>query len=131
MNFFTKLKICTSIEPALQNPETLVAIVLRTRINIKFIKKNEYQKTHLFTSDFIILQLHCTKKTINDENWTKIVTEAETINNITYYFPSEVKIPRRNLVIVECQKAIEENLKLIGETEFNNKMDIEFVKSRK
>lgn len=59
------------------------------------------------------------------------MTEAKTINNITYYFPSEVKIPRRNLAIAECQKAIEENLKLIGETEFNNTMDIEFVKSRK
>ncbi|MFI0429378.1 peptidase MA family metallohydrolase [Mariniflexile sp. HMF6888] len=71
------------------------------------------------------------KKTTNDETWNKIVTETKTINNITYIFPSEAEIPRRNLAIEECQKAIEENLKLIGETEFNNKMDIEFLKSRK
>lgn len=70
-------------------------------------------------------------KTINDGNWTKIVTEAKTINNITYYFPAEVKIQRRNLAIAECQTAIKENLKLIGETAFTTKMDIEFVKSRK
>lgn len=71
------------------------------------------------------------KETINDENWTKKVIETKTINNITYYFPSEVDISRRNLAIEECQKAITENLKLIGETEFNNKMDIEFLKLRK
>lgn len=71
------------------------------------------------------------KKSSNDENWTKIVTETKTVNNITYYFSSEVEIPRRNLAIEECQKAIEENLKLIEETEFNTKMDIEFLKSRK
>ncbi|WP_416441582.1 peptidase MA family metallohydrolase [Leeuwenhoekiella sp. A16] len=71
------------------------------------------------------------KKIANDENWTKIVTETRTIDNITYNFPAEVEIPRRNLAIEECQKAIEENLKLIGETEFTNKMDIDFLKSRK
>ena len=64
------------------------------------------------------------KKAIDNENWTKIATEIKTVNNITYYFPSEVEIPRRNL-------AIEENLKLIGETEFNNIIDVEFLRSRK
>jgi len=90
---------------------------------------NTRKLTHLL----LILSFYsCTaqKKAINDENWTKIITETKTINNITYYFPSEVEISRRNLAIEECQKSIEENLKLIGETEFNNKMDIEFVKSR-
>ena len=71
------------------------------------------------------------KKSTNEENWTKITTETKTINNITYYFPSEVEIPRRNLAIEECQKAIEENLKLIGETEFNNIIDVEFLRTRK
>lgn len=71
------------------------------------------------------------KKVINDENWNKISTETKTINNITYYFPSEVEIPRRNLAIEECQKAIEENLKLIEEKEFNNIIDVEFLRSRK
>ncbi|WP_428223560.1 peptidase MA family metallohydrolase [Flavobacterium sp.] len=71
------------------------------------------------------------KKATNNENWNKIVTETKTIGNITYYFPSEVEIPRRNLAIEECQKAIDENLKLIGETEFKNKMDIDFLKSKK
>jgi hypothetical protein len=71
------------------------------------------------------------KKATNNENWNKIVTESKTINNITYIFPSEVEIPRRELAIEECQKSIEENLKLIEETEFNNKMDIEFLKSKK
>ena len=97
----------------------------------KILKKMNTQK---ITYLLLILSFYsCTaqKKAMNDENWTKIVTETKTINNITYYFPSEVEIPRRNLAIVECQKAIEENLKLVGETEFNNKMDIEFVKSRK
>jgi hypothetical protein len=71
------------------------------------------------------------QKNTNDETWNKIVTETKTINNITYIFPSEVEIQRRNLAIEECQNAIEENLKLIEEKEFNNKMDIEFLKSRK
>lgn len=71
------------------------------------------------------------KKEANKDEWTKITTETKTINNITYYFSSEVDIPRRDSAIKECQKSIEENLKLVGENEFNNKMDIEFVKSRK
>lgn len=90
--------------------------------------------TKKLTYLLLILSFYsCTtqKKSSNDENWTKIVTETKTVNNITYYFSSEVEIPRRNLAIEECQKAIEENLKLIEETEFNTKMDIEFLKSRK
>jgi hypothetical protein len=75
---------------------------------------------------------NCTaqKKATNDGNWNKIVTESKTINNITYVFPSEVDIARRNLAIEECQKSIEENLKIIAETEFENVMDVEFLKSR-
>lgn len=87
-----------------------------------------------FTYILLVLSIYsCTaqKKATNDENWTKIVTETITIKNITYFFPSEVEISRRNLAIEECQKSIEENLKLIEETEFNNKMDVEFLKSRK
>ena len=90
--------------------------------------------TRKLTNLLLILSFYscnAQKKAINDENWTKITTETKTINNITYYFPSEVEIPRRNLAIEECQKAIEENLKLIGEKEFNNIIDVEFLRSRK
>ena len=81
----------------------------------------------------ILTFYNCTaqKKAINDESWSKSVIESKTVDNITYYFPSEVEIPRRILAIEECQKSIDENLKLIGETEFNNKMDIDFLKSKK
>lgn len=71
------------------------------------------------------------KKETDKDEWSKIITETKTVNNITYYFPSEIDIQRRNSAIKECQKSIEENLKLIEETEFDNKMDIEFVRSRK
>ena len=85
--------------------------------------------TKKLTYLLLILSFYsCTtqKKSSNDENWTKIVTETKTVNNITYYFSSEVEIPRRNLAIEECQKAIEENLKLIEETEFKLKWILNF-----
>lgn len=91
-------------------------------------------KTIKLTYLILILSIYsCSAqiKATNDENWSKIGTETKTIKNITYYFPSEVEIPRRNLAIEECQKAIEENLKLIGETEFNNIIDVEFLRSKK
>uniref|UniRef100_UPI0040488DFC hypothetical protein n=1 Tax=Flavobacterium sp. TaxID=239 RepID=UPI0040488DFC len=68
------------------------------------------------------------KKETDKEEWTKVITETKTVNNITYFFSSDVNIQRRNAAIEECQNSIEENLKLIEEAEFNNKMDIEFFK---
>ena len=80
---------------------------------------------------FITIFYSCNNKKANKDEWTKLTTETKTIKNITYYFSSYIDIPRRNSAIKECQKSIEENLKLIGENEFNNKMDIEFLNSRK
>jgi hypothetical protein len=73
--------------------------------------------------------LSCSNKSAQSEDWSKITRERKTIDNITYYFSSEIDIPRRNSAIQECQNSIIE--KLIKETEFTNKMDIEFVESRK
>ncbi len=87
-------------------------------------------KTRAITFLLLIIFLHSCKETAKNE-WTKITAETKTVNNITYYFPSETDTPKRNSAIEECQKSIEANLKLIEETEFSNKMDIEFVRSRK
>ncbi|TVZ54913.1 peptidase MA superfamily protein [Lutibacter sp. Hel_I_33_5] len=73
----------------------------------------------------------CSNNSEKKEEWSKITRESKKINNITYYFSSEIDILRRNYAIKECQNSIIENLKLIKETEFTNEMDIEFVESRK
>jgi len=70
------------------------------------------------------------KNEIGKDEWTKITTEKKTIKNITYFFPSEIDFKRRNSAIKECQQSIEENLKLIEETKFDNKFDIEILRSR-
>ena len=71
------------------------------------------------------------KNEIGKDEWTKIATEKKTIKNITYIFPEEIDIKRRNSAIKECQQSIEESLKLIQETQFDNKFDIEILKSKK
>ncbi|WP_338792583.1 hypothetical protein [Bernardetia sp. MNP-M8] len=94
-------------------------------------------KTKIIVFFTILILISCNdnsfsnKKDTDKEEWSKVIIETKTINSITYYFSSDVSIKRRNLAIEECQKSIEENLKLIGENEFNNKMDIEFLKSKK
>jgi hypothetical protein len=72
----------------------------------------------------------CSSKSEKNEEWKEITREKKTIDNITYYFSSKIDISRRNSAIEECQNSITENLKLIKETDFTNKMDIEFLESR-
>ena len=57
----------------------------------------------------------CSLETKNTTDWIKISKEKKTVDNISYYFPSEVDISRRNLAIEECQKAITENLNMIND----------------
>ncbi|GGG97464.1 hypothetical protein GCM10011416_14340 [Polaribacter pacificus] len=72
----------------------------------------------------------CANESKKNEEWTKVTRESKTVDNITYYFSSTIDLSRRSLAIQECQNSIIENLKLINETDFTNKMDIEFVESR-
>jgi len=65
-----------------------------------------------------------------DSSWRKDVREHKTIKNITYYFPAEIDMNKRQSVIDLCQKSIVENLALLKETEFSNKMDFEVLNSR-
>lgn len=75
--------------------------------------------------------LSCSTNSEKKGEWSKIIRESKTIDNITYYFPSEINIDKRNAIIKECQTAVTENLEFINETDFTNKMDVEFVDSRK
>lgn len=70
------------------------------------------------------------KNEIGKDEWTKMSTEKKTLKNITYFFPSEIDFKRRSSAIKECQQSIEENLKLIEETNFDNKFDIEILRTR-
>ena len=76
------------------------------------------------------ISISCSNEPNNNEEWTKTIRVEKTIDNITYYFSSQVDITRRNAAIKECQNSIVENLKLIQETEFTNEMGIEFLESR-
>lgn len=73
----------------------------------------------------------CSTESPKHKDWTKITREKKTVDNITYYFSSDIPIPRRDAAIKECQQSVIENLKLIQETEFTHPMDIEFLASRK
>jgi len=73
----------------------------------------------------------CSNNSEKKGEWSKITRESKKIDNITYYFSSDIDINRRNSAIKECQNSITENLEVINETEFANEMDIEFVESRK
>ncbi len=75
--------------------------------------------------------LSCSNIAEENKEWSKITREKKTVDNITYYFSSKIDISRRDSAIKECQNSITENLKLISETDFTNKMDVEFVASRK
>lgn len=74
--------------------------------------------------------LSCSKSNSEDTTWKKTTRESKTIGNITYYFPSEVTLKDRQTNIALCQKAVTENLELLKEKAFTNKMDIEFLHSR-
>ncbi len=79
---------------------------------------------------FIGIIVSCSNEPKKDKEWTKVTRENKIVDNITYYFSSQVDISRRNSAIEECQNSIVENLKLIKETEFTNEMNIEFLESR-
>jgi hypothetical protein len=72
----------------------------------------------------------CKNSNIEESTWKSAITKSKTINNITYYFPSDVSSNNRKEYIMMCQNAIKENLKLLKETTFENKMDIQFLHSR-
>lgn len=72
----------------------------------------------------------CNDKGGDNNGWTKVVREKKIVDNITYYFPAEVNVERREAAILESQNSIKENLQIIGEEDFSNEMDIEFVESR-
>lgn len=80
---------------------------------------------------FIGLAISCSNNSEKKEEWSKITRESKKIDNITYYFSSEIDINRRNSAIKECQNSITQNLEIINETDFTNEMDIEFLESRK
>jgi hypothetical protein len=82
----------------------------------------------ILLSGFIV---SCSNNSGINNEWSKIIRESKTIDNITYYFPSEIDINKRNAAIKECQISITQNLELINETDFTNEMDVEFVESRK
>ena len=74
--------------------------------------------------------ISCSNEPKSKETWTKVTRVEKTVDNITYYFSSQVDIARRDSAIKECQNAIVKNLKMIQETEFTNEMGIEFLDSR-
>ena len=79
----------------------------------------------------IILTSNSCKNIDAEENsWKNTITKSKTIHNITYYFPSDVNLKDRNEYIKICQNAIESNLKLLKETTFDTKMDVQFLRSR-
>lgn len=80
---------------------------------------------------FSVFIASCSNNSEEKGEWSKIIRESKTVDNITYYFPSGIDINKRNAAIKECQISIIENLELINETYFTNKMDVEFVESRK
>ena len=75
--------------------------------------------------------IFCSVINVSNDGWKEVKREYKTVNNMTYYFPSEVSLAERQIAIDNCEKYIDENLKLIGETEFTTPMDIEFLNSRK
>ncbi|MEZ7506533.1 peptidase MA family metallohydrolase [Flavobacterium sp. Arc2] len=70
---------------------------------------------------------------INGQNreWKKVIREHKTIENITYFFDSNVPIKERKSDIALSQKSIKEDLELINEKEYKKIIEIEFLASRK
>ncbi len=65
-----------------------------------------------------------------NNSWKKIDKVQKNIKNITYTFPAEVNKKDREIYVQLCEKSLKENLEILKETEFLNKMDIEFLNSR-
>lgn len=84
----------------------------------------------ILTIIFFGFIVSCSNESQKNEDWIEITREKKTVDNITYYFSSEIEISRRNSAIQECQNSIKDNLNLIKESDFTNEMDIEFVDSR-
>ena len=78
----------------------------------------------------IFISASCKNSNAEENSWKNNITKSKTINNITYYFPSDVTLKDRNEYIKMCHKAIDFNLKLLKEKSFGNKMDIQFLHSR-
>ena len=72
----------------------------------------------------------CGKENPSENGWTTVNREKKTVDNITYYFSADISVQRREAAILECQNAVINNLKLINEEDFTNKMDIEFLADR-
>ena len=79
----------------------------------------------------VVLAFSCSNELKKNEDWSKVIRENKTIDNITYHFSSQIDVSRRDLAIEECQNAVIDNLLLIKEIDFTNKMDVEFLESRK
>jgi hypothetical protein len=69
---------------------------------------------------------------LNAQNtdWKNIAKVQKSIGNITYTFPAAVSEKERENYIKVCEKSIRENLVILGESSFTNKMDVEFLNSR-
>jgi len=83
-----------------------------------------------FTIVVLAISMACSNTFDKNEDWIPLTRFKKKVDNITYVFPSNIDIARRNAAIKECQLSIVENLKLINETEFKNEMDVEFLESR-
>jgi len=82
------------------------------------------------TTSTITIFLFAVNLHAQDNSWKKITKEQKIIKNIIYTFPSEVTKDDRKDYIQLCEKSIAENLAILNETNFTNKMDIEFLNSR-
>ncbi|PKB17655.1 peptidase MA family metallohydrolase [Flavobacterium sp. 5] len=82
---------------------------------------------------FFILTILITSNYINGQNkeWLKVIREHKTVENITYFFDSNVPYKEREFDIELCRKSIKEDLAIINEKEYKKVIEIEFLTSRK
>lgn len=107
----------------------LVALLCLTKINAQNSNlKNDTQISK--TNKNINITSKESEFQHSNKDWNQITRVCKKVGNITYYFPIEVSIERRNTAIKECQNSITENLEIIQEKEFSNEMDVEFINSR-
>lgn len=99
----------------------------KKELQIKTFKKIRMKKI------FFALIILIISNNINGQNkeWEKVTREHKTIENITYFFNSNVPIKERESDIELCQKSIKEDLELINEKEYKKVIEIEFLASRK
>lgn len=87
-------------------------------------------KNAIFTTIILVISIFPNTLFAQKNSWKKVNKVQTTIENITYTFPAEVNKQNRQKLIQLCEKSIKENLEILKETEFTNKMDIEFLNSR-